>query len=193
MKKKCSKCNEELPFDLFWNAKATSDGKQSRCKSCSKAGYERWRQNNYQLALDYNKKWYANNKPRAKELAREFKANNKEHLRQYAKTKRQKDTNYREAVRMRNLLRSAIRSETGISSIWKYVGCSRAEFRRHIEKQFTENMSWENWGQSGWHIDHIKPLSHFDMISEDQKALAFHYSNTRPLWSQENWSKGNRR
>ena len=41
------------------------------------------------------------------------------------------------------------------------IGCDRETFISHIETQFTEGMTWENYGLKGWHVDHIIPLSSF--------------------------------
>ena len=50
-------------------------------------------------------------------------------------------------------------------------------FKYYIEKQFTKNMNWENYGK--WHIDHIKPISKFDLTDqEEQKMFSFHKSST---------------
>jgi len=51
-------------------------------------------------------------------------------------------------------------------------------------------MSWGNYGE--WHIDHIKPISSFDLTNEYELKKAFHYSNTQPLLAKENLSKGNK-
>ena len=49
----------------------------------------------------------------------------------------------------------------------------------------------ENYG-SIWHIDHVIPISKFDLDSEEQQCLAFHWINTMPLASKENLQKNNR-
>lgn len=57
-------------------------------------------------------------------------------------------------------------------------------------------MTWENYGRSGWHIDHIKPLIAFKFvndkgqmnISEIHKAMDL--SNLQPLWAADNIRKG---
>jgi hypothetical protein len=53
-------------------------------------------------------------------------------------------------------------------------------------------MCFENHGQFGWHYDHIKPLTSFDLIDVKQQKLAFHYTNIQPLWWYDNLSKGNK-
>lgn len=55
----------------------------------------------------------------------------------------------------------------------------------YIEKQFTEGMSWENYGQ--WHIDHIIPLSSAKNSRELKKLC--HYTNLQPLWAKDNIEK----
>lgn len=68
------------------------------------------------------------------------------------------------------------------------IGCSTKQFKSYIESQFTGGMSWSN--RSLWHIDHIKPLALFDLTDLEQRKLAFHYTNCRPLWAKDNLAKG---
>ena len=71
------------------------------------------------------------------------------------------------------------------------LGCSVGEFKLYLEVQFQPGMVWENYGVE-WHIDHITPLSWFDLSDKEQFSKACHYSNLQPLWKDENFSKGNR-
>jgi len=72
----------------------------------------------------------------------------------------------------------------------RYVGCTGKEAASYIEQQFTAGMTWENYGR--WHIDHVKPLATFDLSREDQRRLAFHYTNIQPMWAVENMRKNKR-
>jgi len=68
------------------------------------------------------------------------------------------------------------------------IGCSYEELKIHIENQFTEGMSWDNYGINGWHIDHIKPLAM--AANQDEVIASNHYTNLQPLWCLDNLSKG---
>jgi hypothetical protein len=73
----------------------------------------------------------------------------------------------------------------------EYLGCSFEEARCRIESQFTRGMTWTNYG-SFWHLDHIVPLSSFDLNDSKQRMLANHVSNLQPLKAKENLKKGNK-
>ena len=67
------------------------------------------------------------------------------------------------------------------------LGYSSIELKEHLEKLFTEGMSWNNYGE--WHIDHKFPLSKF---AENTSANIINaLSNLRPLWKEENLRKYN--
>ena len=61
----------------------------------------------------------------------------------------------------------------------------------HLEKQFKEGMTWNNYGYYGWHIDHIRPVSSFNFNSYDDPEFkeCWALSNLQPLWGKENISK----
>lgn len=72
----------------------------------------------------------------------------------------------------------------------KLIGCNKEYLKLHIELQFKEGMTWDNHGINGWQIDHIVPVSAFDLTDTTQQEKCFHYSNLRPLWAEENKKKG---
>ena len=51
------------------------------------------------------------------------------------------------------------------------VGYSRKELMDHLEKQFVNGMSWDNYGKYGWHIDHIIPKCNFKFNSFDDEEF----------------------
>jgi len=74
----------------------------------------------------------------------------------------------------------------------KLVGYSLPDLKKHIEKQFLENMSWKN--RNEWHIDHIIPISKFNFSKPNHTDFkkCWALKNLRPIWSLENIQKGNK-
>ena len=72
---------------------------------------------------------------------------------------------------------------------FEYVGCSPDTLRLCLEARFEPGMTWDNYG-SAWHVDHIIPLSAYDLTDPEQQREAFHYTNLQPMWAHENMAKG---
>jgi hypothetical protein len=70
----------------------------------------------------------------------------------------------------------------------KMSGCTREQFRRHIESQFSSGMSWKNYAAT-WQLDHILPCKIFDLSDSEQIKKCFHFSNYQPLNRIENAKK----
>ncbi len=103
--------------------------------------------------------------------------------------RRQTDTAYRLTERLRGRLK-AILGDKRPEALSKSLGCTSEELVAYLESQFSPGMCWENYGLYGWHIDHIKPLSSFDLTDKVQYSQACRYTNLRPLWAQDNLKKG---
>lgn len=74
----------------------------------------------------------------------------------------------------------------------RLLGCSIADLCQHLEKQFREGMTWDNYCRFGWHVDHIKPCASFDLLDPAQQRACFHYTNLQPLWHWENAAKSDK-
>lgn len=71
-----------------------------------------------------------------------------------------------------------------------YLGCDSNTYLNWILK-YNPDYTIENRGKE-WHIDHIIPLSHFNLENPDEQLIAFNWRNTMPLAAKENLSKNNR-
>ena len=118
----------------------------------------------------------------------------KKYAREYARKKAKTDPIWRARKVMRTRIGAAIIRGGGVKSqkTMQLVGCDVQSLRLHLEKQFKPGMTWENYGKFGWHIDHIKPCSAFDLTDPAQAEECFHFTNLQPLWAFENLSKGGR-
>jgi len=102
------------------------------------------------------------------------------------KVKKKRDTM---ACSLRSKVIKFIKDNNPCEKVEKLVGCSRGFLINHLESQFTDGMTWENYGRLSWHIDHIEPLCSFDLTDLQQVKKAIHYSNLQPLFAEDNRKK----
>lgn len=95
------------------------------------------------------------------------------------------DTQERLKHNIRQRVRMAING-TKSQSVTKNLGCSWNDLKTHLESLFVAGMTWDNYGRTGWHIDHIKPLSFFNLSDNKEFQKACHYTNLQPLWAKDN-------
>jgi len=109
-----------------------------------------------------------------------------------ATDKHRSDLKTKLSSNLRSRLRAALRNKAKSGSSIRDLGCSIEDFIIYIGSKFQNGMSWENYGMYGWHIDHIMPVSSFDLTDRNQHLKACHYSNLQPLWAKDNLSKSNK-
>ena len=96
--------------------------------------------------------------------------------------------------RMRTLISTALK-HVGVRKSLRtaeLVGCSIEELHGHLERNFQDGMSWENYSRHGWHIDHIRPSASFDLEDEEQQKTCNNWRNLLPMWAADNIGKGDR-
>lgn len=70
------------------------------------------------------------------------------------------------------------------AACYEMLGYRPEELKVHLERLFEPGMTWENHGQHGWHIDHIRPICTFPEGTEPIVINAL--ENLRPMWAEEN-------
>jgi hypothetical protein len=124
----------------------------------------------------------------------EYYIKNKERLNESKKIQQAKrwrtNLNFRITCNLRSRLNQAIKHNLKSKHTKELIGCTIDFLKQHLEKQFKPEMSWQNYGLYGWHIDHIKSCDSFDLSKEEEQRTCFHYTNLQPLWAEENLSKG---
>ena len=109
-----------------------------------------------------------------------------------------KTWNSKEQIKIKHNIRTLLnqklkrRGLTKKNKTFNTLGYSPDDLIYHLEKQFKDGMSWDNYGE--WHIDHIKPDSWFNYKSTDDEEFkkSWALSNLQPLWARDNLSKNNR-
>jgi hypothetical protein len=152
---------------------------------------------NPELYREFKKKWFSNpeNLVKAKNSQKKFR--NSEHGRKayndYRRNKIKNDPIFRMAVNLRLRLRSFIKKQGGkkYAKMLEIVGMDWISFKKYIEDKFKPGMTWDNYG-THWHLDHIKAITKFDLLTEQGQKQSCHYTNLQPLWALENLKKSNR-
>lgn len=185
----CSTCNKEKEVSEFYSNK-------SQCKSCVCTRVKKYKQNNLDISRERNrdyerrnkskakkrsKKWYSNNKEKASNRAKIWRENNREKYRENAREnfkKRKKEClKFLITTKMRDLLKRCRVNKTDRTH--KMLGYTWKQLKQRLECQFTDGMSWNNYGE--WHIDHKKPVSMFEVGAPAHTINAL--CNLQPLWA----------
>lgn len=162
----CEQQNPQ-PLSAFSKHKCKYDGLASRCRECKKAS---------------DKKHYAANRNRILAQVTAYSqteaAKEKIRIRENARGKSDwEKLRDKLAKRLHGLTIGG--QDTPLNNAT--MGCTYAEIRAHIEDQFEDWMSWDNYGE--WEFDHIVPYKAFPTVEELEKdhKLVCWYKNVRPL------------
>ena len=138
----------------------------------------------------YSHEYYLNNPEKHnKECNREHR---NELMRIREKEKR-KDPQHRLNHNISNSILKSLKGNKNGRSWETLVGYTLTELKKHLEKHFTKNMSWNNY-PSYWQVDHIIPKSWFKYKMPEDKEFkqAWALCNLQPLEAKKNQSKHNR-
>jgi len=207
MIKLCPRCNKEKDLAEFNKDKSRIDGLVNWCKECKKKYHKNYyklndeklkersknqRKQNPNYIAEYMKGWRKRNINYFKNLTSEQKNKRRTYMRNYFKNRRTNDINFKLSGDLRARFHLALRDNQKSGTTIKLLGCSIAFLKNHIEVQFKEGMDWNNHSLQGWHIDHIRPLTSFNLSKKSEQFKACHYTNLQPLWAKDNLEKGNK-
>lgn len=211
--KTCTKCGEIKPLSEFYRQAECALGVRPTCKSCDKersakrraekpeecrALVARWHAENPERKRELDARWNANNPDKVRERSARLRLEHPERARAYARKfarKRSESVKARIEDSMRSNLRGHIKRGTKFGRrTFDILGYTLDDLVDHLERQFVGDMTWENYGRGGWHIDHIIPLASFRFETPDDAEfkLAWALSNLQPLTESENCSKRDR-
>jgi hypothetical protein len=158
--KLCPKCQVFKEITDFPFRKGSKDGVRNRCKLCTEFYQKKHKLENKEY---YDKYW-----------------------REYFKNRLKKDPQFK----LQHFIRKTIFRSTLSKKQWSAtlsLGCSIPFLKQYLESKFELGMTWENHGK--WHIDHITPISKFDLTNKIEFDKACHYTNLQPLWAIDNIRK----
>lgn len=197
--KTCNTCATTKPRDIahFRSAPSNADRLSGRCRSCDSAKAKSYYAANREKCIERQRAWNAANVERRRVY--QAACADARPPKTYVEADRFKSASRRESEKrrrrashgeqaMRRLEKRTIEALGGRPTpIRALIGCTPLELKAHLESKFLPGMSWGNRGQ--WHMDHIRPLSSFDLADPEQRQAACHYTNVQPLWAGEHMAK----
>lgn len=218
LEKKCSKCKTKKSIDCFSKRSITKDGHDSTCKECeNKQAHERGQKiklenlskENGNLLIEkkctkckqtlpidsFNRNVYTKTgfnyvckaclkierlDPRKIQIRRNWQNN-----------KRKTDPVFRIKDNLRRKCKKVLLKGSKSASTLELLGCDGGFWMSYLEKLFWPGMTRENYGKE-WTVDHIIPLENFNLLDPEEQKKAFNYTNTQPLWWDDNGKKTSR-
>ena len=182
--KTCSWCQEEKEVCAFERGRNV-------CKNCRKTYIKEWHLKNPDIRKIYDKNYRIKNFEKEIQRRKKYFSENKEKIYERHKNKKEIDAILKITINMRARINIFLKSKDvkKQNKTFEIVGCSPKFLKEHIEKQFTEGMSWDLMGKY-IHIDHKIPLS--SAKTEEDIYKLCHYTNLQPLWAKDNLSKGSK-
>jgi hypothetical protein len=153
---------------------------------------------NKEKRLEYFAMWQKNNQEHRKEYLKEYREKNSEKIREvkrnYERTRKANDPLYKLISNFRTAIYQVLK-ENNVQKNGHYfeiLGYTPQELINHLEKQFTDGMTWDNYGE--FHIDHKLPISSFNIkeIGDDEFMRCWSLDNLQPMWGEENIRKSNK-
>ena len=166
------------------------ENNKEKARERKKQYYEK----NKEKILEHQKQYYEKNREKFLEQQKQYRENNKEKILEWNKQYKSQRYKNDPKFRLRSTLRGAFRrflkgkKEKSTSEYLKQCGYTRKELVKHLEEQFDQNMTWDNYG-SYWHVDHIIPQSVFEPTNDQHLKWCWSLENLRPLEASENISK----
>jgi hypothetical protein len=196
--KTCCRCRSEKDDSDFPLLKNSKVGLHSYCKDCFQDYHRQHSKQHYQNNKDYykkrNKLRYQLKKEECNMASAKWRQENREKAREI---QRRHDRKVRSTPMGRvtenissEISRSMKRGPKGRGHWETLVGYTKGQLKEHLEKQFTPEMSWENYGVY-WHIDHKIPLAIFNYSTpaDIDFKRAWSLENLQPLSATENIKK----
>ena len=156
-----------------------------------------YHEKNKEIIHAKKREYYQKNKEHIKAKANAYYAENKEQVikrnNKYERERRQRDPIFRLTRNTRASVYKALVREGGGkygSKTLDALPFTIDELKAHLQSQFDETMTWENYGNY-WHVDHIYPLSAlpYDSLEHPHFSLVWDLNNLRPLSAEENVRK----
>ena len=203
LKQQTQKYRQENPDKIIKHRQENTDRNKERCK--------KWRKDNKDKVSEYNKKYRQENIDEIKERETNYKQENADKIKQQQKKHRENNkcehNKYtgkciicNPSLYLINIQRGQIwrclklSTQNKTKSSIEYLGCDVDYFKDYIQKKMDiYNQTAEvKMDFTNIHIDHIKPISVFNLDDEEEFLDCCNYTNLQPLLAEDNLNKSNK-
>jgi hypothetical protein len=192
----CSVCKIEKPVSDFYKHSLSKDGLRACCKQCFKCSRKKYVEENPSKIQETNKNYTLSHGVVIVERIRKWQKENPERFhkstQKWENNKRLTDPAFKILQNLRSLMRKHLKGIVKGGHSVELVGMLSKKYFSYLETTFWPGMTSENDGPMKWEVDHIIPLSSFNLTDPEEQKKAFHWSNTRALWKDDNRNKGAR-
>ena len=148
-----------------------------------KKNHKNWSEKNREYLTEYHKQWRSENVDKWRKTKRDYERNRKA-----------RDPLYKLISNFRTAIYQVLK-ESNVEKNGHYfdiLGYTPEELINHLEKQFKDDMTWDNYGI--WHVDHKLPITSFDIqeMGDEEFMRCWCLDNLQPMWGEENIRKSNK-
>jgi len=211
--KTCTKCFIEKQIDKFSVYKRGLFGVKTVCKKCDSIRGKQYNIDNKDRIKASQKQYYIDNKEKRDAYQKEYNIKHRNEIntrnkkynakhrdemnayyRKYNNHRYKTDMHFKINKNIRTAIRNSLKGNKDGKHWEDIVGYTLIDLKRHLEKQFTEGMTWKNHERYGWHIDHKVPVNAFNFTKPEHEDFkkCWALSNLQPMWSEDNMSKSNK-
>ncbi len=202
--KTCFNCKETKEPSCFHKNNKQKDGLNIYCKPCraflrkgqykkeTVAAYSRrWGAANPERRKATTDRWLTKHPEERKSVTKRYRESHKEEATEYVMRRLETDPDFKLASNLRNRFRAAVRDDAKTGSAVLDLGCTISEFKLYLEALWEPGMTWNNWGKGPgtWQIDHIRPMSLFDLSDRKQHLYVANFINMQPMWQDDHNAK----
>lgn len=184
----CKNCNQTLTMINF-------RPHHHSCRECERERARMWKAANKEHTLQYTRNWKAANKEHVSEYNSKYSVENRNEIQKrstaYHIMRYHNDVNFKLARKIREKCSRVVKSVRPSEEALRILGCTQQFLKAWLEYNFTPEMNFDNYGKV-WHIDHLIPISKFDLTDDNEMRKCFHWTNCQPMLARENQSKNNR-
>jgi hypothetical protein len=152
-----------------------------------------YREANKEKIAERNKQYREANKEKISEQKKQYREANKEkmaeHKKQYQRHRLEIDPHYRMIANLRSRLNNAFNGRNKSQPTKQLLGIDIGLFNNWIRFQLPDGYSVNDVGPN-LHLDHVLPLSSFNLENSEEQKKACSWINIAPVPAEENIKKG---